>query len=261
MYRFVAKMLTTSGRLDAVQETDKMIRHDEFSVIAIQAMLITPDHSQFSQVNFLAKTLGKFASRYTNVQALALPPEVPADVPRITLESYDKAFEVHASPSRIVSQWTAPSSGHEQTLPLTDCADVLLHYLDSSTVPIRVGRLALIVNWKLVTNDPAQKLISQFCNKQVAEHQFLHSHDFEVHNHMAYELPGFSSMINSWVRCKAVTFTMPEQHRGVLVEQDINTQEGMLTNQFSTAQILPFFAAAYEESQSILVSYFPSEER
>lgn len=237
-----------------------MIRYDDFSIITAQAVIYTPDSSQFSQPGFLGVTLGAFASRYNDVQALPLPPEMPGEIPRVILKSSDNEFQVMAAPKCIVSMWSNPLASDTQQQIVTDCVDVLLNYAKSSPAPIRVGRLALVLQRNFRIADPVQELISKFCNSDASQRQFSHSHDFEIHNHKAYQLPRFSGEINSWVRCKTVTFALPEPNRGILVEQDINTrEEDILTNQFSIEQIVKFFASAFEESQKIMELYFPGE--
>src|SRR5437764_8439887 len=122
-----------------------MLRSGALQLASLQMVIFTPDHSAFKQALVLSAVLSRFNERFNGlVQALPLPNDVPAEVPRIILSSEDKSWALQAGPARVDCFWrltdpngTAPDNVLEQ------CAQVLTHYVETANV--RVGRLALVV--------------------------------------------------------------------------------------------------------------------
>jgi hypothetical protein len=86
-----------------------MLRAEEFSVSAIQAIAFTPDSSTFQSSRVLSSVIGEFASRYDgDVQVIPLPDEIPPGVDRLVLKSADGEWLFAASLSRMVSVGDGP---------------------------------------------------------------------------------------------------------------------------------------------------------
>jgi hypothetical protein len=236
-----------------------MITHSQFRLVSVQAVIFTPDASQFTQSNVLSVVLQKYAARFNGpIQSLPLGDEAPAEIPRVVLQSADGVFRLQAGPSRVDSFWTIGKDSNESDA--FKCTEVLEHFVKGSQVTLRVGRTALIINRILETSDSAQMLIDRFSNKESADSVFTNSHHFEVHNQKRYELESFGAIVNSWVRCKTAELISPVSMKGILVEQDINTlEEETLTQNYKSTTIRKFFDCARDEENSILRLYFPEE--
>jgi hypothetical protein len=233
-----------------------MLRSDSFRLIAVQAVIFTPDHGSFSQSSALAAVLGRYSQRFNGpVQALPLPEDVPVEVPRVLLQSSDHSWRLQAGPARIDSFWHLRDfSSAAPDDVVARCSEVLVHYVESTHAA--VARLALVVTRAFQISEPARLLVSHFCNEASQQKLFRNSASFEIHNHKRYPLPG-GPEINSWVRCKSGQLLVPEAPV-VLVEQDVNTVEEIARpNQFDPAGITHYFLRAAAEADSILQIYFP----
>jgi hypothetical protein len=232
-----------------------MLTSSAFQLVAVQAVIFTPDHGSFSQSSVLASILGRFSQRFNGpVQALPLPEDVPVEVPRVLLRSSDRAWTLQAGPARIDSLW------HQRDLSsavpddvVAHCSEVLAHYVASSHT--KVARLALVITRASQVPEPAPELVSHFCNEAAQQGPFRHSVNFEIHNHKRYTLAG-GPEVNSWVRCKTGQLTVSEASV-VLVEQDINTVEEIAyPSQFDPSGISGYFQRVAAEMDSILQIYF-----
>jgi hypothetical protein len=234
-----------------------MVRYSQFMIATVQAVLFTPDASQFSQANVISTILTRYAARYNGeLQALPLPDNAPPEIYRVVLQSSDRTYKLQASPARIDSFWDG-MTGADQGEAFSGI-EVLEHYV--AAAPVRVGRLALIVTRIADDNNAPQTLIERFCNAQSITRPFNNSKAFEIHNQKSYELPVFVELINSWVRCKAVEMIAPQQKTVILVEQDINTlEEYRLQRNYNQERLRTFFAASSAEADAILQLYFPGE--
>lgn len=237
-----------------------MIRYSQFNLNSVQAVVYTPNGSRFSQTSVLASVLGRYPDRFNGpVQALPLPDDAPAEIPRVILQSTNGMYKLQAGPARIDSFWMATQGANPDQA--FSCTEVLEHYVRTAEPPLRVGRVALVLTRTTDDANPAQSLIERFCNEESRIQPFNNSEHFEIHNQKRYQLQNIELQINCWVRCKAVTLLQPEPRRGILVEQDINTlEEDAIRNVFDADRLRDFFAHAAEEANSILHIYFPEEE-
>src|SRR5947209_2924950 len=121
-----------------------MVTSEQFNLAAVQAVIFTPDESQFSQSSILAAILGQYAERYNgDVQTLPLLDQMPSEFPRVILQSADEVFKFQAGPARIDSFWNA-KEGQEYDAAFTS-TEVLEQYIRNAKTSIQVGRLALVI--------------------------------------------------------------------------------------------------------------------
>jgi len=235
--------------------------HDFSSVVAVQTAVFTPGGMP-PWPRFIASVLSSHAHRYGgDITSLPLPEHIPAEVPRVVLQSTDGAHRLEAARSRMNAHWQAADGGVVDIAAIArECSEVQValarhHHL-------RVGRLALIVTRVCRVEQPAQTLIERFCSPQAQREPFNRSATFEIHNHKQYTPRQADSrwVLNSWVRCKTATLLMDRQP-AVLVEQDLNTlAEELEASCFTPDQTLQFFELAAREVEEIFALYFPARE-
>jgi hypothetical protein len=231
--------------------------HSNFRIVLTQAVIFTPDVSSFSQTNFLATVLGKYASRFDGpVQAMPFGDTVSPEIPRVILESKDHNHKVQGGPSRVDS-FFVPKEPDEGT-DVTPWIEVLEYYVRSSEIPVRVGRMALVIQRVMEEKNPANLLIDHFCKEESKRRPFRNSENFEIHNHKHYTLKDPDIEVNSWVRCKATVERQPTLKELILVEQDINAlAEDIEKNAFDADSLHMYFSRALAEANGILRVYFP----
>ena len=110
-----------------------MLRAKDFRLISVQASIFLLDTKSFSQSAFLAAMLGRFAARYDGaVQALPFQDDVPAEIPRVILQSQDGQWKLQAALNRIDSFWFASNLSTESIGITAQCVEVLQYYIQSS---------------------------------------------------------------------------------------------------------------------------------
>jgi len=234
-----------------------MLRAQDFRLISVQAAIFLLDTKSFSQSKFLATMLGHFAARYDGaVQALPFQDDVPAEVPRVILQSQDGQWKLQAALNRIDSFWFAINAPTESISISTQCVEVLQHYIQSSP-GTQIVRLGFVVRRISEPENPTKELIDRFCNAESKISPFNRSESFEIHNHKKYILKNTGFSINSWVRCRAGMVTPPLSKKAVIIEQDINTSEDGIQNIFSLEDIAKFYMKCQGEIEDILQIYFP----
>jgi hypothetical protein len=240
----------------------EMVTWRDFTPEAVQAVLFTPGSSDFASGRAVATILPRFRERFDGeMQALPLPADVPAEIPRVTLQGSDGRWRLQMGPARVDCIWNRKSSESSTDLAtiVRDCVEVLYQYVQEMSTS--VGRIALVIYRVFPTDNPAQTLIKQFCNAASQREPFNRSEAFEIHNHKVYTpKQGISDAINSWVRCKSAT-TVPDNRPVILVEQDLNSlAQELSTRRFTADEIRVFFEAASREAEDILRRYFPEQE-
>lgn len=228
----------------------------QFVTISVQAVAFVSDRSVTSG-KVMAAVLKRFADRYDgDPQALPLPPEAPAEIPRVILQSAEPQFRFEASPDRLTSRWVCPDGCDVSVTDVVGlCSQVILHCLDE--LHPQVGRLALVVTRAAPVDDPAQTLIQSFCSQDAQLEPLNRSATFEIHNHKRYTPPGLTYMVNSWVRCRTGMIG-DDKSPAIVVEQDINTlAEESSTHQFDSIGSNSFYDAIANEADGILMKYFP----
>jgi hypothetical protein len=240
-----------------------MVTCKDFHLDLVQTAIFTPDHSAFTSGRAVGTVLAKFRERFDGeMQVLPLPTDVPADIPRVILQSQDSRWRVTMAPARIDSVWRnlVPADASPSLGDLArQCAEVQEQYVRESGV--RVGRVALILSRICLTENPAQCLVQRFCNESSQREPFNRSESFEIHHQKVYRLTasGVNYTINSWVRCKSARI-VADNRPVILFEQDLNTlAEESATRRFEAQQIEAFMREAAREADEILGKYFPSE--
>jgi hypothetical protein len=213
--------------------------------------------------------MGEALSNYAAIfdgDVIALPtfstePTIEAELPRIVLRSGDESWELQAAPARISITWKHGTQldGEKIMHPLDQCNIILKHLIQ--TLNLTVGRVAFLINRTASDETADRDLVEHFTNDWAKGGPISRSDAFEIHNLKRYQLPHLKRNVNSWMRCKT-SFAINDEKSGVspfiFVEQDLNTWPEE-SNTFSSSDVSNFFVAALEETQSILLQYFPQK--
>jgi hypothetical protein len=237
-----------------------MLRASGFRIDAVRAVAFTSPSSDFSPSALLASVMS--AADGTNVfdgeiSVFPFPPEAPAVIPRIHLESKDKHWRLHASKATIDVSWSSQDKSNEIPSDATvTCSQILLNCFRPKQVAV-LKRLALVITRAIPAENPAQELIDRFCSSEFADPDrplLRNSKAFELHNLKSYNLSTYR--INSWVRCKTGRYKDKAKTPVVGFEQDVNIAEDQ-EGPVQIEDITPFFSAAQGEADKILHLYFP----
>ena len=238
--------------------TSVSVTTQDFLVARVQVVAF-PTERNLHPTKLIATLLTKYADRFDGeLQALPLPQEIPAEVPRVILQSDDQRFRFEIGLGRLSSQWQRlDDETTDFQAIVTECVSVLEHCVTELTP--RIGRLALVISRVCPCEAPAQALVQRFCREETQQAPFNRSSNFEIHNHKEYDLPEIEPKltINSWVRCKTARLTK-EDRPAILVEQDLNTRaEENEQRQFTAEQLRAYFQVVTGEADDILRKYFP----
>ena len=229
-----------------------------FVVIGVEAIAFLSDRT-LSAPRLMATVLKTYADRFNGeLQALPLPREIPAEVPRIILQSEDQQYRFEGAPARLKSSWQTTGEGKSELADIVPACVEVLAYCIRELNPC-VGRLALVLSRVCSIAEPAQRLVEQFCNAAAMQQPLNRSFNFELHNHKQYTPthPALNLPINSWVRCKSAALTK-DNSPAILVEQDLNTlAEEADRHNFDAPKVEAYFEMAALEANSILGRYFP----
>lgn len=221
----------------------------EFTLESLQASIFLPETNQFSKNKIVATILTHFANVFDGeMQVLPIPDEMPAEIPRVVLQSADGSRRFNAGKHRADFVNTSPQDLRESCQELSRFIST---YVEEMGAPGR--RLALVVNRSVPSNHPAQTLISAFCNERARNGPFARSATFEIHNHKEFRPLGLDYEVNSWVRC---TCRKTESNESIAVMQDLNTL-AKDDSRFDEEQVGRFFSAASDALDEILARYFP----
>jgi hypothetical protein len=238
-----------------------MLQTSDFEVIQAQAIIFTPGLNLHT-TRVLAQLLAEYADTF-NGDPITLPaPEgfpLPAEAPRVILQSRDGKLRLQAAPSRLdLFQASFDTQGIRPLPEFLDwCLGLFCNYLDITHG--RVGRLASMLTQRASAAEPAREIASHFCKQALLDGPLNRPSDFEIHAAKQFDfLEGLR--INSWFRCKTAILIGPQTQRqtAVLVEQDFNTlPEELATREFSRDQIREFFGRVPEGFREVLDLYFP----
>src|SRR3990172_6474466 len=123
-----------------------MVTSKQFTLVAVQTAIFTPNHSEFAAGKSIGAILRKFPDRFQGeMQALPMPEEVPPEIPRAVLQSSDKTLKVEAGPARMNCHWSRPKDGESPDLStvVARCCEVQEQYVREMSV--RIGRLGLVL--------------------------------------------------------------------------------------------------------------------
>lgn len=224
----------------------------DFRVESIQASVFLPAGTKFSSSKVVGAMLRHFATLFDGeLHVLPIPDDSPSGIPRVVLGSADGHRKFNASASRVDFVETAPA---DMAASVTELTNLVTTYASAmAAVPERLG---FVVNRSCPDSNPANALISAFCNddSQRPEGPFSRSSTFEIHNHKEYRPQWLDYEVNSWVRCSCRKRTNNEN--AIVVAQDINTL-ATATHRFDEQAIRRFFEAVHLAANEILARYFP----
>src|SRR5262245_10674433 len=118
----------------------------DFALDHVVATIFTPEHSVFSVGPVIATLLREFSDEFSgDVQALPLPKEAPAEIPRLVLQSADNSRRLQIGPARFDSTWNRGKSTDAHSLldVINQCAVAPLFYVRQMNV--RVARVGLLL--------------------------------------------------------------------------------------------------------------------
>ena len=233
-----------------------------FRIIQAQAVLFT------SAVNYRgSRFLSHFMSKWDELfngeptslePPVDLPPSLAATFPRAILKSEDSLLRLQVSTQRLDFFCDVPDESlvdlQEHFLRATDLFTDYMEYM-----PAEVNRLASLVTRAAPDEDAARTISHHFCRDEWLAGPINRPEQFEVHTLKKYRLED-TFELNSWFRCKSGTIIrrQPEkaERKAILVEQDINTQEG--ERLISKDEVRQYFSLAQEELDGIFRLYFVS---
>jgi hypothetical protein len=239
---------------------EKSLNLNDFFISSVELVAFLADRTVTS-ARVMSCVLKKFAELFDGEpQAIPLPPDVPAEIPRVILKSEQPGYVFQAGPARMSCSWTALQEPGTSTVDaVARCSAVMVHCLQ--TLQPQINRLALIIHRASPSENPATTLIKQFCSKEGQTEPFNRSSTFEIHNHKLYLPVEPGVAVNSWVRCRTGMLLKDEQP-AVLVEQDLNTvlaPDG--TTLYDAGMAERFYGSMAVEADEILCKYFPLKNK
>jgi hypothetical protein len=222
----------------------------DFSLESLQASVFLPESVKFVSSKVVGVMLKHHARIFDGeMQVLPIPDGMPAQIPRVFLQSADGKRRFSAGPTRADFVFDDPGDIAEAARWFAELTSLYVRDME-----VNAKRLAFIANRFCQNENPASALISAFCNERSQAGPFARSATFEIHNHKEYKPQSLDYIINSWVRCKCRKSenSSPE----IIVTQDLNTLSKDEL-EFDEAAIHLFFESAYHEANEILARYFP----
>lgn len=245
-----------------------MLTFDRFDLQQVRLHIYTADLG-FNVGRALAALLPDHRAVFNGlVTTLPLPPDAPAEVPRIILASADGSCGLELGPERLTLTLNNIPSIKPQTSKGIDLAERVLQSYQSA-VTLRVSRLALNVARSHPIAKPAMAIVDHFCREQMIQSQgskgpLGRTETFELHAHKRYKL--FDDLqVNSWLRCKSsiLKISTTGSTDAIMIEQDINTlSEEMPVRRFAQPGergLSEVLGRMDTESDDILRLYFPGE--
>jgi hypothetical protein len=237
-----------------------MVTFRQFARMKFQVAAFRVPGVEWDTSRLLARVLTENLDRFSGpVQALPLPAEMPADVPRIQLRSKSGEWRFSASAERMDVIYIGEVAIDER-IQVRACQDIMVSAL--AGIEAEASRLATIAEFVAQVRLPQQELIEGFCRPDVYDEAgqsspLRNSRAFELHNLKRYTLEGFGGQCNSWVRCSGEGATDGGEGR-LTVKLDINTlSEERHISRFATDRQRAFLDSSARELARILQVYFP----
>ncbi len=237
-------------------------------LVKLQSVIFTPHlnlTNKLSLINWFSEAIpGIFDGEPISIP---VPQETPPEIPRIILQSKDNSWNLHISLLRTDLVFLSIPED-SRTIPIEEFIEtskkLFSEYKEKYDVFIQ--RLALVTERVLVDLDktPGEYATERFCKEKFAKYSdkpeergaFVHSKSFEIHNLKKYFHKDSGFDINSWVRVKATTLKGQKDQPVLLVENDINTQQGKVGPEgYSSENINTFFTESPKEIDQILHLY------
>lgn len=233
----------------------------QLKMLKIMGSIFTPEFSFSDSLGLLNLFQELSGKRFDGeLFSTPIPQDAPAEIPRMILNSGDKAWKLEISLERtnIVFQQLADLSisPPEPQYFVNFVTDVFKSYKNKTN--IRVQRLALVTEkyLEMPEKSPPQFIAATYCKGQYLKRPFNNPSAFELHSLKTYEWKGFQ--INSWVRLRSTILSDPAQTPTLLVLNDLNTlgKEFAASVSFKEQDIERFFKNAPDHLNEILSLYF-----
>jgi hypothetical protein len=234
-----------------------MLRAKDLKTLSYLVSIFTPQLN-FSVNSILTEMMTKFGKVLDGqLMTVPLPPEAPAEIPRLTLSSNDQGVRLEISPVRTnLMRFGRKNDAEIDSQEFLSLASQIFGtYLGVSAAV--VGRLASVIVKYEILQRPGIEVARHFCRDERLNTVLNRPENFEIHAHKVYEPKGLFK-INSWVRTRAGILG-PQNQPAAVVEQDLNTlHEELEQRRFGAGDIKNFLEVANREHQDILEKYFPN---
>jgi hypothetical protein len=235
-----------------------MLKATDFKLQSYLLTIFTP-HVNFSPNVLIAELMKQFGNELDGqILSIPLPPEAPAEIPRITIPSADQRLKLEIAPGRInlYRMRTQKDTSIDVAGFIRQAGSIFDSYLQISGAV--VGRLASVVVKFGRVGNPGLALAEHFCREDRLKTVFNRPENFELHAHKTYPLADKFN-INSWVRNKTGHLGSDNAPIAV-IEHDLNTlSEETEHKRFNIAEIREFYKLTDEEHESVLGKYYPSD--
>jgi len=240
----------------AGQHSPELLNAGRFQTRMVQTSIFTSDLGAFSSSTLLAHTLEKFETMYNGPPAaFPLPPQAPAEVPRIVLSSASHEYELRLALSRSDAIWR-DSTNPDASEGMRKNVEVLLSQIRNTQA--RINRAALVLIRECKAPIPAIELARHFFKAEIASGPLGDSQALELHSHIVRCLPN-GMEINNWIKLRGGPYGY-EQSPLISVEQDMNTPAGADIS-MSPDALETFFSQAYSEADRVLQVYLAEGDR
>lgn len=235
-----------------------MITRNDFTTESVQLTAFAPPGQTLSIAKLLRGAITRWASEYDgDPVSLPLPPEAPAEIPRLLLSNSSGTQRIEASLNRITSISSTDNS--QSPLDVLPTAERLAERLGQlfSLTDLSPARAGLVLQRVAPVTSPAGTLLAQhFFKDRWLSQPFNRPETLELHSHKRYA-PDDSLEINSWFRIKTAIL-IATNSPAIVVEQDLNTlEEHAQSTIFTESQLIAFAKTTAVESEAILSLYFP----
>lgn len=229
----------------------QLIKPEEFRFNSFQGVLFCPT-AQAITGKAQGQILAQFGERFDGTPTiLPIPPEAPAEFPRMILQSADSQWGVEVALSRVTFRWVQMKE--EQRLAPSAFRDSFIDFFEKliKIQPLSIGRLALLINRYILTDEAGQLISRAFLKEAVFSKMQTVLENTEVHLHRKIKVSGVNA--NEWIRFKSGLLNLPGtlSRNILLVEQDINTlAEEVTSKQFSPDDVKKFTDAGFSQAES-----------
>jgi len=218
---------------------------EEFTTLSIQSGIFIRG-LDFSDPLAIAQAIRRAAGGVFDGQpgVFPVPPNAPANVPRIVLADKAKRYQCKVSVERVDIAYDG-SKGKPGEIGIiwdefSGVIRQLAEYLKKKN-PTRVWRLGLVVHLFKVLERSANLHILE---KYLRDERFREPHELHLSVLNKEQMGQFN--INRWLKLRPMRKTDdPQDDRGLAVEVDINTPAEE-NNDFAEEQVTDFFERAYQ---------------
>ncbi len=238
----------------------------EFGIVKVMGVVFTPEFNIANSMRIANVVCDLTGDRLDGEPTmLPIPPDAPAEIPRVTLSSSDRQASVSISPARTNFEFKVSDAATQSIDDHQSCCSDFSAFFSqyAQTLDLKVQRVALVTERLRVEDDVVSYVLDRFCkdSQTKAGRPFHNANRFEIHSLKNYEWDDFQ--MNSWVRMKCFPIQLEGQGKApaLLVENDLNTlsSEEDPGADFAANDITKFFDGIPDHLEQILKLYFAEE--